>query len=50
MSTDRHVARIRDLDEAHVGKFVGVWRRRDDDRRLRLDISNSDGPAPAGAD
>ena len=30
--------------EAQIGKFVGVWRRRDGDWRLQMNISNSDQP------
>lgn len=29
----------------HVGKYVGVWRRRQGDWRLFINISNSDEPA-----
>jgi uncharacterized protein (TIGR02246 family) len=31
--------------EIHTGKFVGVWRFRDGDWRLQVNISNSDPPA-----
>ena len=30
--------------EVQTGKFVGVWRRRDGDWRLQMNISNSDQP------
>ncbi len=32
--------------EVQIGKFVGVWRRRDGDWRLQMNISNSDQPPP----
>ena len=32
--------------EVQIGKFVGVWRRRDGDQRLQMNISNSDQPPP----
>ena len=28
--------------ELQTGKFVGIWRRRDEDWRLQMNISNSD--------
>ena len=30
--------------EVQTGKFVGIWRRRDEDWRLQMNISNSDQP------
>ena len=32
--------------EVQIGKFVGVWRRRDSDWRLQMNISNSNQPTP----
>ncbi len=33
-------------EQVLVGKFVGVWRHREGDWRLQLNISNADEPAP----
>ena len=32
--------------EVQIGKFVGVWRRRDEDWRPQMNIYNSDQPPP----
>ena len=32
--------------EVQIGKLVGVWRRRDGEWRLQVNISNSDQPSP----
>ena len=42
----RFTADILCSDEVQIGKFVGVWRRRDGDWRLQMNISNSDQPPP----
>lgn len=33
-------------NDVQVGKFVGVWRRRGEDWRLQINISNSNHPPP----
>ena len=35
--------------QVHEGKYVGVWRRRDGEWRLFINISNADAPAPSGS-
>lgn len=41
--TYRFTPDTRRPDETRSGKFVGVWRRRDGDWRLQINISNADG-------